>query len=298
MKRIYMNKKIGFLSLGLFLACMVSLSFFVQSCSQEDDMANISEALDPNIAQAPELEDYIIAGVDYGQSMTNFTNELKKIDFSKLEVTYDADGNEVIHLPATLASIGIEKKILMYNEKKETLFNKFQQFASFGNDMKNKYFQQCIQQSVNVSNKLLDMGIKASPRLKSDNEGDIYFSNLSYNAEDNVVFNYYMNTWVNSPNYTELFLVFYNSGSVSAYQSSASTPENTGNITLNTQNGNYYFPAGGSSSSVDGIGHTHTNSPNPTQPYYDSKGNYNAGDYNIPSGLNRYIYYNGALYKY
>jgi len=43
MKRIFTNKKIGFLSLGLFLACMVSLAFLVQSCSQENELADTTD---------------------------------------------------------------------------------------------------------------------------------------------------------------------------------------------------------------------------------------------------------------
>ncbi|MCL2651703.1 MAG: hypothetical protein FWD60_11875 [Candidatus Azobacteroides sp.] len=289
MKTIYKNNKIKFLIFGLAIACVVSLGIFVQGCSQEDELSDYSlNVLDSNIANAPELEDYVIAGVDFELSMTNFTNELKKIDFSKLEVTYDAEGNEVIQLPATLASIEIEKKVQMYNEKKEVLFNKFQQFASFGNDMRGKYFQQCFQSSVNVSNKLLDLGIKVRPLLKTDNEGSMYFIDLYYTAEDNALFNYLMTTWISNPNYVEIYLIFYSDGSVTAFQSEAAKPEISGHLVLDTLNGKYYFPAGGNNNQVTGIGHTHTDS---ATAYANDKAN-------IPSGLNRYIYFNGALYKY
>ena len=290
MKRIFMNKEIGFLSLGLLLACMISLAFFVQSCSQEDNLSSPSEALDPYIATAPELEDYIEAGADFGKSMANFTTELKKINFSKLKVTYDSDGNEIIQLPATFGSMEIEKKIQMYNEKKEVLYKQLPQFASLRNEMKNKYFQQCIQQSVNVVNKFSELKINVRPLLKSDNEGDVFFSNWLYGSEDDVLYNSYLNTWMSSSNYVELYLVIYQDGKITAYQSATATSENSGNIHLDgNTDGPYYFPTGGDNSQVTGLGHTHIYNSSPTYPV----------DYtNIPSGLNRYIYYNGTLTKY
>ena len=130
MKLIYKNQKIRLLSIGLALLSIVSLGLFVQGCSQEDDMVNILDSLDPEIVNATELEDYVVAGADFSISLAKFTIELNKINFSKLEITCDAEGQEVIHLPATVGSIELEKKIQMYNEKKEVLFNKVPQFAS------------------------------------------------------------------------------------------------------------------------------------------------------------------------
>jgi len=76
MKTIYKNKKIKFLIAGLTLVLVASLGFFVQSCSQEDDL-NIKSDI-PIL-----LSDYF-SSPDYNELKKNFNININNIDFNSL----------------------------------------------------------------------------------------------------------------------------------------------------------------------------------------------------------------------
>jgi hypothetical protein len=157
------NWKIGVFTLSVLLSAV----FFI-GCSQEED-----ELLYEAILNSAELEEYVIAGADFQQSLAVFTAGLNKIDFSTLEVTYEPGWVKVVHLP--VSSVGIEEKIKNLNEKKKVLLKKFPQFASSLENSK-EYFRQSIENSVNVRSELLKLGFNSSnPLLKSGSEGS--FSN-------------------------------------------------------------------------------------------------------------------------
>ena len=105
---ILKNSRITFFSLTLALASVVSLGIFTQSCSKDE------EPLDESILNSSELEEYIISGADFKQSLAIFTAGLNKIDFSTLEVTYDEEGRKVVHLPPTLIyGVQIQRLIMI-----------------------------------------------------------------------------------------------------------------------------------------------------------------------------------------
>jgi len=284
-------KKIFSKNVLLSSFCFLIIGVFVFfGCEKEED-----QPLDEDIINSPELEEYIIAGADFQQSLAAFTAGLSKIDFSTLEITYDAEGRKIVHLPsAVVGSIRIEEKVYSFNEKKEALQKKYPQFASFREDVGKKYFKHSIQNSVNVKGAFLRLGIITSRTLLKNGNVESW-----YGDEDLVFLHSYLYNWINSSSYVELWIIYYADGTFSIYQHPQATAS-WSSITWQVDiYGNYYFPQGGSSSHVVSVGHTHQYSSNPTQPYYDQYGNYKSGDYyHVPSGVDRFIYYNWGYYYY
>ncbi|MDR2037532.1 MAG: hypothetical protein LBQ60_06375 [Bacteroidales bacterium] len=273
-----------FLTSAMLLSAFVfSCSLFFAGCGKEED-----EPLNEDILNSPELEEYIVAGADFKRSVDIFTGGLNKIDFSTLEVTYDADGRKVIHLPAALVgSVDIEEKIGVFNEKKEILQNKFPQIADFSLKLRKNYIRQSIQSSLNVKNKLLDLGISLSrPLLKS---GTVE----NWTGQEDMVFLYsYLSSWVSSPDYVELYIIAYEDGSFSTWIDDRNTTNKT-HITVseNPNTGKYYFSEGGINSPISWVAHTHRDKP------CASKEDKEEG-ITAQTGLPGYIYYQGGFYDY
>ena len=257
-------------------------TFFFAGCGKEED-----EPLNENILNSNELEEYIIAGADFQKSLAIFTSELNKIDFSKLDFSYDTEGNKVRHLPAGSVSFRIEEKLHAFFEKRDALGKKFPHFSSFREEIGKKYFQDCIQSSVNLKSKLMELGYKpSSPLLKNGSE--------QYDVMENWVFlQSYLYSWLNSPGYQEVVLIFYADGTVYVYHSpnayydpKTNTYYTSAPPMTQSSNGNYYYTSGGSSTPVVGIAHTHKYSSNPSP-----------GDGAVP-GIPNSIYYNWGLHCY
>ena len=86
MNQIFTNKKIGFLTLGLFLACMVSLGFFVQSCSQENDLLS-STTVDSQKANAIASDYVILQGNQYKLNLSEdkaLSLGISKADYDRM----------------------------------------------------------------------------------------------------------------------------------------------------------------------------------------------------------------------
>lgn len=260
---------------------MIIVCFFVFQGCEKDEYEMIDE-LDEAILNSSELEEYIIAGADLQRSIAIFNSKLNKIDFSKLEVTYDSKGRKIIHLsPSLVENIHIEEKVQMFNEKKDALQNKFPQFVSFRETEADKYFQKSIENSVNVKGEFLKMGINFSiPRLKSGNE-------TWGGYEDEYSMKVFLHDWCDNPEYVELWIIYYGDGTIATYQH----PQATANITYFSgyqTNGQTYFPEGGSSSPIVSIGHTHRNSSSPSDKDLSNR---------IPN-VSEFIYYNWGMYYY
>ncbi len=269
----------------------------MQSCSNEDDLFDSSDSLDATITNSQELEEYIIAGVDLERSLADFIKQLNKVDFAKLEVTYDAEGKKIVHLPASVSSIGIDEKVQMLNEKKRALREKYPHITSFTSNVRKKHFQYSIQNSINVRRKL-ELGVNISrPLLKSGKEG----ITKTYNTKDETLDA--LDDWLDSEDYTEIYIIQYADGTYATYQDTGSgktSDRNTGDMATitaydrGTENEKWYWPGGGSSSQIVGIGHTHKYNSEPTEP--DNNG---VNDYiNVPESVNRFIFYDGAFKSY
>ena len=275
---ILKNSRITFFSLTLALASVVSLGIFTQSCSKDE------EPLDESILNSSELEEYIISGADFKQSLAIFTDGLNKIDFSSLEVTYTEDGRKVVHLPTSVASIRIEEKVQVFNEKKEALLKKFPQFSSMREEIGKKYLQQCAKSSVNVCGKFLEFGIiPTQPKLKNGFESTLWY------GEDWGFLMSYLNNWVNTSNNVEMCIISFADGTYMTY-TYAYNYANPGKAWVGgfaTTNGYYYFEEY-QSSHVVWFAHTHFNSSNPSSADNTFKNNY--------PNMGHSIYYQGGFY--
>jgi hypothetical protein len=285
-QRATSKKKMSLLGLIVMVMCVISLGIFMQSCSRYDE----PDTLDSSIVNSTEMEEYIIAGSDLQQSLADFTAELNKIDFSKLEVSYEQGWKKVVHLP--VVPYKIEKKVQIFNEKKKELFNKFPEFACLKKETKEKFFRQTIKNSVNVQGEFLKLGIKTTtPLLKSDPE-----VNGSYQFMDRCYLMQFLGSWATTGNldYLELWIIKYEDGRYATYQHPGAGVDSEGYYTPHPDwevgsDGQWYFPEGGSSSRVVEVGHTHIRSENPT-PIND--------EFPVPSGVDRFIYYNHGMNYY
>ncbi len=264
------------------ICLMIIVSFFVFQGCEKDEYELIDE-LDEAILNSSELEEYIIAGADLQQSLAIFKSKLNKIDFSKLEVTYDAEGKKVVHFSSGLVgNIRIEEKVQIFNDKKQALQKKFPQFVSFRETETDKYFQKSIENSVNVKGGLLKLGINFSiPKLKSGTE-------TWGGAEDEYSMKVFLHDWCNEEDYVELAIYYYEDGTFGTYQFAGATSSNVDVQYYPGSDGKIYFPPGGSSSAIISIGHTHLNSSTPGTKDLTNR---------IP-GVTEFIYYNWGMYYY
>ena len=89
MKTIYKNKKIKFLIAGLALVLVASLGFFVQSCSQEDELDNIT----PNVYKKVEACDF--KNWFNSQEITNGVIGNRELNWDNAELTVMPDGESL-----------------------------------------------------------------------------------------------------------------------------------------------------------------------------------------------------------
>ena len=264
------NRKKSLLSFTLIM--VVSLGIFMQGCNMEEEL------LDENLINSPELEEFIIAGADFDRSFTIFEEELSKIDFSKLEVSYDADGRKVMRLPAGSMSVRIEEKINSFNEKKEKLLKKHPQVASFTLEKTKKYISECTKSSLKVSSKFLELGYNASRPLLKDGTIESF---SDYNALRD-----YLCWWINQSNYVELVIFLCTDGTCMTYLDELATVKNSWFPGMDFNNGVYTY----NSKQISGMAHTHLNS--------SEAGKKDEAARDSRPGLNHYIWYDGGLYDF
>jgi hypothetical protein len=271
-------KKINMASVAVVIALLASV---MTGCQKEE-----YEPLDDVILNSSELEEYIIAGADFQQSLANFSEKLNEIDFSTLEIDSAVNGwKKVVYLPVSLTGANeIEEKVQMFNKKKDALQRKFPQLISFKDGMGEKYFQQCIQNSVNVNSALLKLGINLSKPLLKNGGNEGTFSNYPNTF---YLFNF-LDSWVNSHNYVEAIILKFSDGYWGVYIDSQNTPYISHiNLTKRTNNGNIEWYYNGRR--IVEFGHTHEagiSGPNPS-----------SGDDPYP-GVDNFIYYRGSFYYY
>jgi hypothetical protein len=266
--------KIKILELATVLAGMISVGIFMQSCSSENE--NLL-SVENEIVNSVELEDFIMADIEFQQAFSIFKKEIESIDLSKIKRTKTAEGKTVLYIPA---SICIEEKTSELNEKKRSLLAKFSQLSSSPIDIKRKYFEQSITNSVRISKKIIESGMNIhQPRLK----GGAYesFSN-SYDYCN------YLSSYVAGSNYVEAVIIVFTDGTAIVYIDT----QNTSAISyypagfLGYSNGNWYCSA--NSSPIAFIAHTHRYSGDPSIDDYDT-------DY---PGLMQAVYYSGDFHYY
>ena len=263
---------------GLFATlCTVGIVSF-PACQKQDYDYSEKDDLDPALLNSPELEEYIIAGADFQQTLNIFKDEISKIDFSKLEFVEETPGKKIMRLPI---SVHIEEKSRIFKEKKEALLTKHPLFSSLSESTKYDYFRICIQNSIKVNNRLLELGIDINqPTTKASyTEGfENKYSVLGYLAE-----------WMQNSNYTEVIIIVFEDGSATIIHDDENfTPTQATIPSLGYDGkGNFYYD----NKKIDFVGHTHTSGPEPNGKDLENPD----GQY---TGLDQAIYYDGAFHHF
>jgi hypothetical protein len=261
-----------FIVIAIFVA-----SCFMTGCQEEANPDNNQELLDNS---SLEIEEYIIAGLDYKHALDIFNSEIKDIDFLKLSTSQDSKGNTVVYIPT---SVNIEEKSEIFNEKKKLLLDKCPQIISLASTIRRNYFQQHIQNSSAINEKVLELGIVINqPRLKD----------WSYENHTNDSYCDYLDTHLKSSEYVEIVLIVYEDGTTITYMDSRNTSTECWYPVLykKVSTGKWYTMSPlPTNSPISYIAHTHSNNDT------------NASSTDIANsalypGLTEYIYTSGCNY--
>lgn len=247
--------------------------FWIIGCQSDDELESTSD--NAAITNSTELEEFIIAASDLQQSLIVFEKELLKVKLSDVETEVNADGSKVIYLPAVIGSLNIEQKILLVNQKKQALYDKYPQLASMRREEIVKIIDCCVNNSVRVSTFFDEKNINIHLRTTRS------FFNESYSDMNELIGHIY--NWTLSPDYVEVNILAFSDGTYAVVQTEGSTAHET-SIELTVVNNTYYYAG----KQVVAIAHTHRDSSNPSQTDLDSR---------LPYCEN-YIYYNGAFHSF
>lgn len=260
---------------GLFATlCTVGIVSF-PGCQKQDYDYSEKDDLDPALLNSPELEEYIIAGANFQQTLNIFKDEISKIDFSKLEFVENSKGEKVAHLPI---SVDVEKQSRIFKEQKRALFARYPQFASLTETAKQNYFRTCIRNSSKVNCGLLKLGINiCHPMTKSSDEEVV----ISSGKVDDVLD--FLSRWAENQN-NEVVVMVFSDGSAMFYYTSANSPTSSFTPTMQDENGIYTYEG----KQVSQIIHSQPDEHKPSQDDINAK---------LP-GITYSIYYNGTLKEY
>ena len=279
--------KRALLKIGSIVTVLVIAGMVVVGCQKEED-----EPLDEAILNSSELEEYIIAGAEFQQSLANFSEQLNKIDFSTIEIAFDEEGREIRYLPTSVTSINIEGKVRAFNEKKETLRKKYPQLSSLKEDERNKYFQHCAENSIHVNSRLLEFGFYDNKiRLKNAYE--------AYNFAKNQTASLYasLSSHISDPDNAELLILKFSDGSyiVLLFDNATGTDIwfDSSIFSKGAATGKLFL-GGDMSTSITEIGHTHAGSGNDCAESDKDKETKN-NNYFSGTGVSFSIYCNGAF---
>jgi hypothetical protein len=84
----------------IIIVCFVGC---LTGCQKGDN--NSQDILDNSFS---EIEEYIMAGIEYQHALNAFNKEIKNIDFSKLNTYQDSKGNIIVDIPT---SVSIEERL-------------------------------------------------------------------------------------------------------------------------------------------------------------------------------------------
>jgi hypothetical protein len=254
------------------ITAIVIASCFLTSCHKEDNAYNSQDILDNS---SLEIEEYIIAGLDYQHALNIFNNEIKNIDFSKLTTYQDSKGNTIVNIPT---SVCIEEKVKIFNKKKKLLLDKCPQIVSISSDTRRSYIQKCLQNSSKVNEKALELGININQLRLKGFTYEMYSNNNHCAYLDDQLSS-------NNSNYVEIILIVFENGRSMTYIDSSFTSSTCFYPPLYKNNTtNKWYTSLYNSSPIDYIAHTHRGSSEPSSDDYD---------YNYP-GLRQGIYTSGC----
>ncbi|MDR1223086.1 MAG: hypothetical protein LBL07_09470 [Tannerella sp.] len=277
------NKRTGFLYMGIILAGIIILGFFVQSCSDDsfssetDADRQLSEMELKLIAESNEFEDYMMTAADLLQSFRIFEKELAKVDYAKLETVIE-NGREVRYLPEAIRTLQVDRKVVLMNEKKEILLNKYPQLSEQELLSFTKCVDICIGRSIRVNEFFLDKKINIyRPLLKS------VIAEYEFDTINQLVG--YLYGWTFSPDYVEVHAFFFTDGTYMVALDSRNTANGCA-ITITTAGDKHYF----NGKEISVMSHTQTANNTPSDRDFETKEQF--------PHCSHAIFYNAGFYFY
>ena len=219
---------------GLFSILFTSSILLFSGCQKQDISSD--NDLDPVLLNAPELAEYIVAGVEYRHALGVFQAEIEKADLLHLETKTGPNGEKMECLPISVDIGGAYRNFV---EKKHALSTKYPQFMSLSKYVKAAYLKTCIKSSTDINQRLLDMGIDINqPETKGGTTE--YFGSMEGLIN-------YLNEEMTDPYCKEIAIVVYEDGRIATYIDDANTPThyeiNMGKAwNPKTKSYDYYYP--------------------------------------------------------
>ena len=230
----------------VWAASMLAFTFAVilWACQKEkysDDTIGVQ------IACSQEMENYVVAGYEMQAALEELQKALNTIDFSKLEITRDADGKQVTHLP--IQSLAFEAKLRQFNDRKRALQRRYPQIISLDSETRSGIVATCVQKSETVGTKLLDLGINIyQPRTKRQDPEGLDEERLMDS----------LGRYTASPTNVEAMFFGHDNGLFDIHIDSSNTRYGATPPGIVTNGGKYYWRNGSyPNSPINTIGHTH-----------------------------------------
>lgn len=207
-----MKKHLRFSILSTSLYVLVCLSgiLSLSNCQKQDPISDCD--IDPILLNSPELAEYIVAGVEYRHALGILQAEMEKADLLHLETKIGPNGEKYECLPI---SVDIEAAYQNFLEKRQMLSQKHPDFMALSQYEKAAYFKTCIKNSVDVNQRLLDMGVDVNlPKTKGGTTE--YFGDMDGLTD-------YLNIQMSSSDYKEIAIVVYKNGNITTYIDDSNT---------------------------------------------------------------------------
>lgn len=240
----------------LLLLLVVSLLLSVTGCEgiETDGMGNAIE-------ESSEMEEYILAGLDFQHSLNQFRQELKEIDILSLTSTLDARSNLVINLPT---KISIEIKAKNFNTKKKALLEKHPELKSLKSVKRLDHIKETVDNSLRIAKSIMEFEFSNQPRLRSD-----VAEVGNYESEADAFS--FLDQQLASPNYVEVVLIVFTDGTAMTYIKDDFTAESCYYPRLKKVNGEWYLYSSQFPKPIQYIAHTHQYSTDPSQEDLDTR---------------------------
>lgn len=193
-----MKKHVLTIPLAALLTLASVLTFW--ACQKQ----TYSDPVDPAVANSAQMEQYVIAGYELQEAL----RALYQADFSNLTVRVDEKGNKIIQLP--VQALIFEHKLNALNDRKDDLLQKYPHLTSISQEERTAHLEYCLEHSVAVATKLLDMGIHNFLPSKQDSRPENSF--LDYNGMMDS-----LGRWVRNPFYVEALAIGYKGGGFDIY---------------------------------------------------------------------------------
>ena len=242
-----------------FLFCTIVLLIIGFSCQQYE-----SDSIHEKVTEPVELEEYILSGLVFQHSLSQFKEEINKIDMLSLKPTIDSRGNVVMIIPT---KISIENKSKVFNQKKKALLEKYPELKKLRSEKRQDVIKERTDNSLKITKALMELEyINDQPRVRS-NPSEFFFTTFS----DEEGAYAYLDQQIASSSYVEIVLIVFEDGQVMTYTTSDNDATTSFYPPLTQLTDEKWYSIFNSTSPVSYIAHTHRYSSEPSQEDIDNR---------------------------